>query len=155
MERPSKGAAIPPLPSIPGANIILIPSKIPASRKPALILPPPTIAIRFTPNSPARISTDLARSILVLPQAIQEIFLESRYSRYSFETCSLVTMMSGASPSAPPAQSRRPFVSTITLYPAASVFFKIPLSQRGYDPSVQIRPARPSQAAPSPVRSGS
>ena len=44
----------------------------------ALMWPPPTIAIRETPNFSARMSDALTRSILSSPQVIHEMFLESR-----------------------------------------------------------------------------
>ena len=58
--------------------------------KPVLIAGPPTIPMRSTPNSEARISQARTRSIRSYPQAIHEICCPSRYARYSFVTCSLV-----------------------------------------------------------------
>ena len=76
--KPSKVAVIPFRPSIPGPSRILTSSSSPALRKAALIVPPPTIAMRSTPNSVYRISTALCRSICVSPQTIHEICRESR-----------------------------------------------------------------------------
>lgn len=55
-------------------NLTLASSSNPTSKKAPLICPPPTTAIRFTPNSVLSISTALARSIRFSPTAIQEMF---------------------------------------------------------------------------------
>ena len=66
---------------------MLTSSSSPALRKAALIVPPPTIAMRSTPNSVYRISTALYRTICFSPQTIHEICRESRYARYCWILC--------------------------------------------------------------------
>lgn len=110
----SRSAVIPFHPSIPGPSRILTSSSSPALRKAALIVPPPTIAMRSTPNSVCRISTALCRSIFFSPHTIHEICRESKYARYSFVTSVDIMTINGESPFLWSYHSSVPLVSTTT-----------------------------------------